>query len=94
MLQEVLDEDDAKLKFLCFEYGDDVCNAVKTALMEINEHNPSERYVVPVFWNFRKGRKATTKEVLYLYGQMKTATTREGLNRRPDRSDHQANKPC
>jgi hypothetical protein len=31
-LQEVLDDDDAKLKYLWIEYGDDVCNAVKTAL--------------------------------------------------------------
>ncbi|TKW13423.1 hypothetical protein SEVIR_5G100200v4 [Setaria viridis] len=74
--KEVLDEDDAKLKLLRFEYGDDVCNAVKTALMEINEYNPSERHVVPVFWNFRKGRKATMKEVLYLYGQMEMITKR------------------
>ncbi|CAO2204641.1 unnamed protein product [Urochloa humidicola] len=74
--KEVLDDDDAKLKFLRFEYGDDVCNAVKTALMEINEYSPSERCVVPVFWNFRKGRKATMKEVLYLFGQMETTAKR------------------
>ncbi|CAL4977822.1 unnamed protein product [Urochloa decumbens] len=74
--KEVLDDDDAKLKLLRFEYGDDVCNAVKTALMEINEYSPSERCVVPVFWNFRKGRKATMKEILYLFGQMETTTKR------------------
>jgi hypothetical protein len=76
-LQEILDDDDTKLKFLWIEYGDDVCNAVKTALMEINEYNPSGRYVVPELWNFRKGRKATVKEVLkYLFSQMDTTTKR------------------
>jgi len=76
LLQEVLDDDDAKLKLLRFEYGDDVCNAVKTALMEINMYNPSERDLVPEFWNFRKGRKATIKEVLYLFGHMEMTTKR------------------
>jgi hypothetical protein len=76
-LQEVLDDDDAKLKYLWIEYGDDVCNAVKTALTEINEYNPSGRYVVSELWNFKKGRKATMKEVLrYLFGQMETTTKR------------------
>ncbi|TVU21897.1 hypothetical protein EJB05_31568 [Eragrostis curvula] len=75
--KEVINDDDAKLKFLWIEYGDDVCNAVKTALMEMNEYNPSGRYVVKELWNFRKGRKATTKEVLkFLFGQMETATKR------------------
>ncbi|KAJ1282610.1 hypothetical protein BS78_03G065500 [Paspalum vaginatum] len=76
-MKEILDDDDAKLKFLWLEYGDDVCNAVKTALLEINEYNPSGRYVVSELWNFRKGRKATVKEVLkYLFGQMETTTKR------------------
>ncbi|XP_062193007.1 factor of DNA methylation 1-like [Phragmites australis] len=75
--KEVIDDDDVKLKYLWIEFGDDVCNAVKTALIEINEYNPSGRYVVPELWNFRKGRKATMKEVLkYLFGQMETSTKR------------------
>lgn len=75
--KEILVDDDAKLKHLWIEYGDDVCNAVKTALMEINEYNPSGRYVVPELWNFRKGRKATMKEVLkYLFSQIDTTTKR------------------
>ncbi|CAO2185636.1 unnamed protein product [Urochloa humidicola] len=75
--KEVFDDDDKKLKYLWIEYGDDVCNAVKTALLEINEYNPSGRYVQPELWNFRKGRKATLKEVLkYLFEQMETTTKR------------------
>jgi hypothetical protein len=41
--QEVINDDDAKLKFLQKEFGHDVCDAMKTALMEMNEYNPSER---------------------------------------------------
>ena len=76
-LQEVLDDDDAKLKYLRIVHGDEVCDAVKTALMEINEYNPSGRYVVPELWNFSKRRKAIMKEVLkYLFRQMATTTKR------------------
>ncbi|GJN05821.1 hypothetical protein PR202_ga23488 [Eleusine coracana subsp. coracana] len=61
----VINDDDAKLKLMQDEFGDDACNAVKTALtMELNEYNPSERQPVPEFWNFGKGRKATVEEIL------------------------------
>ncbi|RCV24643.1 hypothetical protein SETIT_5G102100v2 [Setaria italica] len=74
--KEFLDDDDPKLKFLLIEYGEDVCNAVKAALMEMNEYNPSGRYVVPELWNFGEGRRATMEEVLkHLFGQMKRETT-------------------
>ncbi|XP_006655910.2 factor of DNA methylation 1-like [Oryza brachyantha] len=75
--KEVVDDDDTKLRHLWIEYGDDVCNAVKTALSEVNEYNASGRYVVPELWDFRKGRKATMKEVLkYIFGQMETTGKR------------------
>ncbi|KAJ0986564.1 hypothetical protein J5N97_004920 [Dioscorea zingiberensis] len=62
--REVIDEDDAKLRNLRIELGDDVYNAVTNALMEINEYNPSGRFVVPELWNFKHGRKATMAEVI------------------------------
>ncbi|TVU21921.1 hypothetical protein EJB05_31592, partial [Eragrostis curvula] len=75
--KEVVDEDNAELKQLLNEYGDDVFNAVKMALSEINEHNPRERYPVSELWNFVKRRKATVKEGLqYVFKKLKEEHTR------------------
>lgn len=62
--QEVLEEEDQNLQSLKSELGDDVYQTVIKALLEINEYNPSGRYVVPELWNFKEGRKATMKEVV------------------------------
>ncbi|XP_051224111.1 factor of DNA methylation 1 [Lolium perenne] len=71
--KEVVNNDDPRLRELWLDYGDDVCNAVKIALSEVNEYNPSGRYVVPELWNFQKNRKATMKEVFrYIFQQMET----------------------
>ncbi|KAB2010744.1 hypothetical protein ERO13_D10G230100v2 [Gossypium hirsutum] len=71
-LQEIVDEDDEKLKELRNEYGDVVYEAVSTALMEMNEYNASGRYAVPEIWNRKEGRKATMKEIIqYVIGQLK-----------------------
>ncbi|OVA17165.1 putative domain XH [Macleaya cordata] len=76
--REVINEEDEKLKDLKNEYGNEVYEAVTTALMEMNEYNPSGRYIVPELWNFREGRKATLKEVIaYILKQLKLTPKRK-----------------
>ncbi|KAF9598678.1 hypothetical protein IFM89_029928 [Coptis chinensis] len=64
-LQETIDLNDEKLVMLRKVWGWEVYDAVLTALKEINEHNPSGRYVAPELWNFRERRKATLKEAIH-----------------------------
>ncbi|KAE9463539.1 hypothetical protein C3L33_04554, partial [Rhododendron williamsianum] len=70
--QEVINEEDEKLNGLKGEFGDEVYEAVTTALTEINEYNPSGRCVLPELWNFKEERKATSTEGLsYVLKQWK-----------------------
>ncbi|GAV78267.1 XS domain-containing protein/XH domain-containing protein/zf-XS domain-containing protein [Cephalotus follicularis] len=70
--EEMLDEEDEKLKNLKTEFGDGVYDAVTKALKELNEFNPSGRYIIPELWNFKENRKATMKEgVVYILRQWK-----------------------
>ncbi|PKU68189.1 factor of DNA methylation 1-like [Dendrobium catenatum] len=75
--EEVIDENDPKLKSLWIDFGDDVYNAVKKALLEINEYNPSGRYPVAELWNCKEDRKATMREVIhYIVKQFKARKAR------------------
>lgn len=64
VLQEFIDEEDEKLKNLKRDWGEAVYEAVVVALKELNEYNPSGRYVITELWNFKENRKATQKEVI------------------------------
>ncbi|EYU21705.1 hypothetical protein MIMGU_mgv1a020880mg [Erythranthe guttata] len=71
--QNYIKEDDELLSGLKNEWGDDVYDAVTTALKEMHEYNPSGCYSVPELWNFKENRKATLKEVIsYIFAQLKT----------------------
>ncbi|CAH1430618.1 unnamed protein product [Lactuca virosa] len=81
-LQEIIDEDDSHLRELKSQWGEEVCNAVVKALLELNEYNSSGRYVVSELWNFKENRKASLKEVIdCLVHQLKAS---KSLKRRRD----------
>ncbi|PWA61110.1 domain XH [Artemisia annua] len=81
-VQEIVDEDDSHLKELKSQWGEEACKAVVNALLELNEYNPSGRYVVSELWNFKERRKATLKEVVNcLIHQLKA---NKSLKRRRD----------
>ncbi|KAL6972888.1 hypothetical protein U1Q18_027064 [Sarracenia purpurea var. burkii] len=71
--QEIINEDDELLKGLKEEWGVEVYEAVTIALKEMNESNPSGRYVISELWNFKEKRKATLKEVIaYILKHLKS----------------------
>ncbi|KAI3472650.1 hypothetical protein Pfo_031177 [Paulownia fortunei] len=62
--KETVDEDDMELQGLRIEWGEAVYKAVANALLELNEYNPSGRYVVSELWNFKEERQASLKETI------------------------------
>lgn len=60
--KEIIDEEDEKLVGLKKELGDEVFQAVVSALMELNEYNPSGRYSIKELWNYKEGRRASLQE--------------------------------
>lgn len=62
LVQAVINDNDEKLKDLKENYGNEVYNAVTGALYEINEYNPSGRYIISELWNYNDGRRANLNE--------------------------------
>lgn len=79
--QAVIDQDDEKLKDLKNNYGDEVYDAVTSALTEINEYNPSGRYIISELWNYTEGRKATLQEgVVHMMNLWRTYKRKRGMD--------------
>ncbi|KAJ7960130.1 Factor of DNA methylation 2 [Quillaja saponaria] len=78
--QESIDEEDQKLKDLKKEMGDGAYRAVVAALMEINEYNPSGRYITSELWNYGEGRRATLREgIAFLLNKWKISKRKRGM---------------
>ncbi|XP_011027214.1 PREDICTED: protein INVOLVED IN DE NOVO 2 [Populus euphratica] len=60
--QEIIDEEDEKLSRLRDEMGDEAYMSVRTSLIQVNEYNPSGRYIISELWNYKEGKKATLGE--------------------------------
>ncbi|MBA0694849.1 hypothetical protein Goari_005117 [Gossypium aridum] len=78
--EEVIDDEDEKLRDLKAEMGNEAYKSVTLAIKEINEYNPSGRYVISELWNYREGRKASLKEgVEFLLELWETVKRRRGM---------------
>ncbi|XP_027329328.1 protein INVOLVED IN DE NOVO 2-like [Abrus precatorius] len=78
--QEIIDNEDEKLKGLKNEMGEEVYKAVVTALTEINTYNPSGRYITSELWNYEEGKRATLQGgVNFLLMQWKLHKQKRGL---------------
>ncbi|KAK7305735.1 hypothetical protein VNO77_43645 [Canavalia gladiata] len=68
---EIIDGEDEKLKGLKKEMGVGAYKAVVAALTEMNEYNPSGRFMITEIWNKGEGRRASLEEgIVFLLDEM------------------------
>lgn len=80
--QEVIDENDKKLNELRNTWGEAVYKAVTDALLELNEYNPSGRYVVQELWNTKENRRASLKDgIAFLAQQLRAFKSQKRIRR-------------
>ena len=59
MVQEIVNEEDEKLRNLKQKWGEEIYEIVVTTLKEVNEYT-----IVAELWNFKENKKVTLKEVI------------------------------
>ncbi|KAL5122639.1 Protein INVOLVED IN DE NOVO 2 [Glycine soja] len=75
----IVRDDDEMLNELKNDLGEGAYKAVVQALSEVNEHNPSGRYLTSVVWNYKEGRRASLKEVQFLLNHWKVLKRKRGM---------------
>ncbi|RZB50544.1 Protein INVOLVED IN DE NOVO 2 [Glycine soja] len=71
--KEIINDEDGRLKRLKKEMGVGAYKAVVAALIEMNEYNPSGRFMVRELWNNEEDRRATLEEgIEFVLNQTKT----------------------
>ncbi|XP_057787842.1 factor of DNA methylation 5-like [Salvia miltiorrhiza] len=70
-LKEVVDEEDETLRGLKHDWGDEVYNAIVTALKELHEYSPGRCNTGAQIWNLKENRKAELDQVIrYVFTQL------------------------
>ncbi|KAH1058847.1 hypothetical protein GYH30_003086 [Glycine max] len=75
----IVRDDDEMLNELKNDLGEGAYKAVVQALSEVNEHNPSGRYLTSVVWNYKEGRRASLKEVQFLLNHWRVLKRKRGM---------------
>ncbi|KAH6771337.1 hypothetical protein C2S52_016140 [Perilla frutescens var. hirtella] len=71
--QILVNDNDELLRALKQEWRNEVYNAVRKALKELNEYSPRKRSTVPEIWNFNKNRKAKMEEAIsFVFAELMT----------------------
>ncbi|KAG0619333.1 hypothetical protein M758_4G132100 [Ceratodon purpureus] len=69
-MKYAVDENDATLTELRNKYGRVVADAVGAAALEIENWNPSGRYIIRIPWDFIENKKASMSKLFQLYAKV------------------------